>query len=70
MRSIKRVGPKLDSVEVAHLILRQISKTLPGYVHGHVDEVERRCVYYVRTARAARAPGFERIQTLRHVQPN
>jgi hypothetical protein len=60
MRSIKRVGPKLDSLEIASLILRQMSRTLPGYIHGHVDAVEKRCVYYVRTLRASHAPECDR----------
>jgi hypothetical protein len=47
MSIIQRIGPKLDSVEVAQKILEDLSK-LKGYITGLVDKEEIRCVYYMK----------------------
>jgi len=55
MNAIKKIGPKLDDVHVAHQILEGLSK-IKGFLFGHVDETEMRCVYFVKAIRSNDRP--------------
>lgn len=62
MKAIKKVGPKLDSLDAAQSILNGLAK-LDGFLFGHVDETEVRCVIFMRDTRPHQPilEGYERV---------